>query len=344
MTLHKSRFVPAIRGMQEARDALAEVLEMTVRRMQIIVIMQKIMICRTPDTRRFLGDAMAGLIEGGLDYMRKRRREAIEALQRRQGAEQEKKVAVPEAPRRQEHEDLEAKIRAAIEAKRLERARKAEVEFEPMEVVESEPIQAGVALPEEGVGVTIPEEKPAPAPPAPAPAATETGLLPSAEELKEIEDLGTELDALSLAAVAREIFPDLKGTYEPWEVGRAIYMNEQLARDAVLQGARLRDHERATMLAPALDQMKRLIENHRPWWASSLPAIRECIDAHFAAVPARDGGATAQHLFDVIAMADPRAVEMLRLIAKTNEPGVVFVADLRKKLEKLMAIEEKRGD
>src|SRR6185436_11940228 len=46
--------------------------------------------------------------------------------------------------------------------------------------------------------------------------------VPTAEvaELKAIEELGTELDALSLADVAREIFPDLKKDYEPWQIAR----------------------------------------------------------------------------------------------------------------------------
>jgi hypothetical protein len=375
----KPRFIPAIRSMQEARDALAEVLEMNVRRMQIIVIMQKIMICRTPDTRRFLGDAMAGLIEGGLDYMRKKRREAIEAIQRKEAEErarlsEKERREREEAERRQrEYEErrrreLEEQQRLAAEREAEEARRRAAVEFEPMELVDSAPIEPGTALPEEGVGVEIPDEEPAPAvdlppepeplvmperepepepepeppPPPPEPEPEPIVILPSPEEMKEIEELGTELDALSLAAVAREIFPELKTAYEPWEVGRAIYMDEKSAREAVLQGARLKDHERATMLAPAFDNMKRLIENFKPWWSSSLPAIRECIDEHFATHPEREGGATAQQVFDVMAMSDKRAVDMLKLIAKTNEPGVAYSADVRSKLDKLMLIEGRR--
>lgn len=326
--------------MQEARDTLAEILELTERRMQIITIMQRVVICRTPDTRRFLADAMAGLIEGGLEYMRRKRREAIEAIQRKNEEERRRRKAEEESrqaaarKRDEEQRATEEKIRAAIEAKRAAeeaKRRAAEPEFETMEVFEEAPAAA-------------PPPPPPPAIPEPVPGAqTTAAILPSPEELREIEELGTELDALSLAAVAREIYPDLKNQYEPWEVGRAIYMDEAAAREAVLQGARLKDHERATMLAPALDNMKRLIENRKPWWAGSLPAIRECIDAHFAVRPEEEGGATAQHLFEVIAMSDERAVRMLELIAKTNEPGIEYVADVRRKLEKLMAIEEKRA-
>ncbi len=382
----KPQFIPAIRSMQEARDALAEVLDLQVRRMQIIVIMQKIMICRTPDTRKFLGDAMAGLIEGGLDYMRKKRREAIEAIQRkdmeelkrrggdeaiRRAQEDAKRRAAEEARRKEQEEAYRRAIEAEARRRAEDEARRKSVEFESMEVVDSEEIEAGTPMPEEGVGVEFPEEAKVDLPPAPAPVEEEVPvlapepettppppppppprppeseasvILPSPEELKEIEELGTELDALSLAAVAREIFPDLKREYEPWQVGRAIYMDEKMAREAVLQGARLKDHERATMLAPALDNMKRLIETLKPWWEGSLPSIRQCIDAHFDAYPPREGGATAQHVFDVIAMSDQKAIDMLKLIAKTNEPGVGFAADVRTKLDRLMVIESERNE
>ena len=50
--------LPAIRTVEEARDALAEVLEAPGRPGQIIGMMEKIMYCRAAEPRRFLGDAL----------------------------------------------------------------------------------------------------------------------------------------------------------------------------------------------------------------------------------------------------------------------------------------------
>jgi len=190
-----------------------------------------------------------------------------------------------------------------------------------------------------------PAAEPVPVPPVDVP----TRLLPiiivpPEEELKELEELGTEIDALSLAAVAREIFPELKEQFQPWQVGRAIYMDESAARNALLQGARLKDNERATMLAPALDDLKEASSrNRKPWWFDSVGEIRKIVDQHFAAQPPAEGGATAQAVFDVLVMSDPRAIEVLQLIRKDPAPGLEYVAKVRAKLDELMEFEAERG-
>lgn len=68
-----------IRNREEALDALSAVLELPERRDQIIQLTIKVALCLDPDARRFLADAQAGLIEGGLEQMRKKRREMLEA-------------------------------------------------------------------------------------------------------------------------------------------------------------------------------------------------------------------------------------------------------------------------
>jgi hypothetical protein len=378
-----------IRGMQEARDALAEILALPERRQQIIGVMMKIMLCMTKDTRRFLADGMAGLIEGGLDYMRQKRREAIEAMQREaqqkageeklrleaQKRDAERHAAAAAAPQKKATGDLRdmdtdvlaKKIREGM-LKRREEERKKRIKagleqeevvappppppepaFEPIEIEKApEPEEPVVLIPSEEPVVEAPPPPPPPPPPEPEPVPEpqpepEPIVLIDAEEMKQIEELGTELDALSLADVAREVFPDLKNEFAPWQVARAIYMDEAAARKAILQGARLKDKERATMLAPALDDMKRLIHTRKPFWMHSIPSLKECIDAQFAAEPPVEGGPTAEQVFNVIAMADAKAMEMLKSIVKSNEPGVAFAADIRRKLEKLIDIDAKMG-
>jgi hypothetical protein len=70
-----------IRNKAEALDAVASVLALPERRQQIIQITVRIAMCLEPEARRFLADCQAGLIEEGLEAMRKRRHESLAAMQ-----------------------------------------------------------------------------------------------------------------------------------------------------------------------------------------------------------------------------------------------------------------------
>ena len=70
--------LPTIKSVEEARDALADVLQAAGRPAQIIGMMEKIMFCRAAEPRRFLSDALDGLIRGGLEELREKRRKALE--------------------------------------------------------------------------------------------------------------------------------------------------------------------------------------------------------------------------------------------------------------------------
>src|SRR5262245_13439379 len=85
--------IPAIKTVEEARDALAEVLESKERPRQIIGMMEKIRFCRAVDRRRFLSDALDGLIRGGLEEMREKRRKALEKKQAEEAAHAKELVA-----------------------------------------------------------------------------------------------------------------------------------------------------------------------------------------------------------------------------------------------------------
>ena len=62
-----------VRSKAEALDAVAAVLALPERRQQIVQITVRIAMCLDADARSFLADCQAGLIEGGLEAMRKRR-------------------------------------------------------------------------------------------------------------------------------------------------------------------------------------------------------------------------------------------------------------------------------
>lgn len=276
-----------IRTVEEARDALAEVLEFSARPRQIISMMEKIMWCRAAEPRRFLGDALDGLIRGGLEELRQKRRQALEKMKA---------------------QELEAQIQETSAQRR-----------------------------EESVAAVAPEEA---ADEAPVPIV----IVPDMDEIKILEELGTQLDALNLAAVAGEIFPDLKSKAQPWEVGRAIFLHEKEAREYLLQGARLKDHERATMLAPAWDALQRLIGESKPDWARHAMEVRSLVDEYFATHPPVNGGADANVMFEVLLMRDDRVRELLVLLGADRPTALETVGALRSKLDQLLEFEKGRQE
>src|SRR5688500_6901061 len=103
--------IPAIRTVEEARDALAEVLESSERTPQIIGMMEKIMFCRAVEPRRFLSDALDGLIKGGLEELREKRRKALEKKKAEEAAhakELEAQIQETSAQRREDAVDAAA--------------------------------------------------------------------------------------------------------------------------------------------------------------------------------------------------------------------------------------------
>lgn len=70
-----------IRSKAEALDAVAAVLALPERRQQIVQLTVRVAMCLDPAARSFLADCQAGLIEGGLEYMRKRRHDQLAAQQ-----------------------------------------------------------------------------------------------------------------------------------------------------------------------------------------------------------------------------------------------------------------------
>jgi len=70
-----------IRSREDALENLAEILDLPDRRDQIIQSTVRIMLCLEVEPRLFLADCQALLIEGGLENLRARRRDAVEAAE-----------------------------------------------------------------------------------------------------------------------------------------------------------------------------------------------------------------------------------------------------------------------
>ncbi|MFN3485347.1 MAG: hypothetical protein ACK44W_07695 [Planctomycetota bacterium] len=63
---------------------MAAVLALPDRRQQIIQLTIRVAMCLDPEARSFLADCQAGLIEGGLEAMRRRRQELLASLERQE--------------------------------------------------------------------------------------------------------------------------------------------------------------------------------------------------------------------------------------------------------------------
>jgi len=68
-----------IRHQGDALDALAQILNLSERRQQIVQCTIKIMLCLDAEPRVFLADCQSLLIEGGLDALRRKRQESLHA-------------------------------------------------------------------------------------------------------------------------------------------------------------------------------------------------------------------------------------------------------------------------
>lgn len=66
---------------------MAAVLALPERRQQIVQITVRVAMCLDAEARTFLADCQAGLIEGGLEYMRRRRHELLASIDQQQGPE-----------------------------------------------------------------------------------------------------------------------------------------------------------------------------------------------------------------------------------------------------------------
>ena len=68
-----------IRTQEQALEALAGLLDLPERRAQIVQSTVQVMLCLQEEPRRFMADAQALLIQGGLEALRRRRRDLMES-------------------------------------------------------------------------------------------------------------------------------------------------------------------------------------------------------------------------------------------------------------------------
>ncbi len=249
-----------IRNRDEALDALSAVLALPERRDQIIQMTVRVALCLDADARRFLADCAAGLIEGGLEHMRKKRREMIEAASA-------------------EDDGHEAII-----------------------LVDS-----------------------------------------SSDQL--LEAVGGAMDALRLADIISQVFPELSRKHANWEIARAVLGEEQAIQDAVINTIKERKSGGTRVLGMMQKHVADKITASRPPWIESASTVKKAIEEAIAADggPKPGTGNDPELVFRIIALDDTRAQLVLDLQAGNPAETRLYLSEIRNRIEQLINLEQQNA-
>lgn len=233
-----------IRNKAEALDAVAAVLALPERRQQIIQITVRLAMCLDPDARGFLADCQAGLIEGGLEAMRKRRHDSLAAMQ--------------------------------------EEAKEAIV------------------------------------------------IVDSAED-QLLEAVGMALDALRLAEIPRQVFPDVRTGYPSFLVARAILADEAALRQLSIDAVRAHGSANSVLFEQLRKDLHRRIDAVRPPWLQTAPTIEAaCLEAN---------PGSAEPLLSVIGVDDVRAGLVIELLASNRAEALEYLRGVQERIDTLRELE-----
>jgi hypothetical protein len=232
---------------EDALDAVAAILDLDDRREQILQSSVRILACLDPEPRSILADCQALLLEGGLEALRARRRDALASLDR--------------APL----------------------------------------------------------------------------LLADPEGDRLFQAAAGALDALSLAGVVRQIFPDLRA--ERWQIARALLRGESALRDVL--SAAIRARGRADELARRRREAESLIASRRPSWGDRAGTLRAaCLDVLKGAglAAAETLHPEAERLFEVLAASDERAGDLLLSLDADPADAVRSIVRLHEAVEAVRSL------
>jgi hypothetical protein len=225
---------------------VAAVLALPERRQQIIQVTVRIALCLDAESRAFLSDCQAGLIEGGLEYMRQRRHDLLASVQQ-------------DSP-------------------------------EAIVIVDS-----------------------------------------SEDQL--LEQVGMALDALRLAEIIRQVFPDVREKYEPFETARAILADETQMREIMIHAVRAHGAGNSALYEEKRKEILPRLEAARPAWRPSCPALKEvCGEAD------RE---RAGLLFGVIAVDDMRASLVLELLTNARSEALEYLTRVSRRIDALHELESR---
>jgi hypothetical protein len=319
-----------LRTKEDALDAIAVILRLPERRVQIIESTMRIALCLDPAPRQFLMDCQAALIQGGLEELRKRRRDQPAALAARY------KPAEPAAAVAEFEEVAEEAQPVAAKAEEVLIGADSEKELDETDMI---PIVEPPDLPSfESAEPEVEEEEleEITAPPEPAPLTPERLLDPL------LEEVGTAMDVLKVVDIGFEAFPGLRENRETWEIARHFLNHEQEVRARIVEALRNREDESTVRsLANAIVSK---MNADKPWWGEWVGSLREtCRTAvttmrrfHKAHPDADD----PELLFNIIAMSEERARELLDMVTKSPAQALSYISEIRTRVDWILSAAE----
>jgi len=153
-------------------------------------------------------------------------------------------------------------------------------------------------------------------------------LLRDPESEPLFEEVASSLDAIHFSGLIREIFPDLRA--DRWQIARTLLLYETGVRAQIVAAVRARGNP--VILRAAREAVEGMIQVLRPAWIDRLGAIRTaCLEALKSEVGVeRDQlHETAEQLFELFALWDHRAAELLEAIDGDDALAGRQIATLR---------------
>ncbi|MHC4607869.1 MAG: hypothetical protein ACYTAF_13230 [Planctomycetota bacterium] len=159
------------------------------------------------------------------------------------------------------------------------------------------------------------------------------------------EEVASTYDALRVADIVREVFPDLAESKPRWLIGRAVLHNEDEMREC-LRGALLARNEKTDpdQAADIRTRAAELIEQARPQWIEHAEAMQKaCLDVVTGAeiLEEEDRPGYSDFLFNCIALNEHRADLFKDWIDNEPQAVVEFVMRLHEMSEAALQLETK---
>jgi hypothetical protein len=152
--------------------------------------------------------------------------------------------------------------------------------------------------------------------------------LPPALLEPPFEEVASALDAIHFCGLIRQVLPELRG--DRWQIARTLLLYESGVRTQIIAAVRARGNP--VILRAAREAVEGMIEVLRPAWGDRLGAIRTaCLEALKGSegVEPDQLHETAEQIFELIALWDHRASELLEAIDGGGALAEKQIATLR---------------
>lgn len=167
-------------------------------------------------------------------------------------------------------------------------------------------------------------------------------IVVDAEESRLFEEVSSAMDALRLSDVVRHVFSDLR--QDRWQIARAMMARESDLKYQVVAAIKFR--HRAGVYRDARATVDQLIAGQRPIWFDRAGTIRAiCVDI-LKRAGTEDRSAMheeADHLFQLIALSDTRAMKLLAWFDADPELAFHEVTRVREMVEAIRAAETRKS-